>query len=187
MGSRLNIILMLITVLIGKVSDCPFWEDIPKNEQERVIVFIKNDYPLFYQFFTQNYSNAKEENFEDFVVYATAHSNDVSVDAFKVFSFCYICTNNREREELGVYCVRAIKNSPKRYLKYMKEMPELLDVMALHIGSELYFSKEGTSTIHMDFQSFSALISDVANSYPSISKISNEFLEKVQDYMLEME
>lgn len=180
--------MVLVSAMIsyGLDINCLLWEDIPVEEQCRVLKNLKSDLPVLYDFYSSGFT-CTSENLDDLCKIATQHSDDPYLDAFYHCCFSAICLKYGEHEEVSEFCIIAMRRSPVKYLSSFRKNDALLKSMATYVGFALYFTERNMSEINDDFSSFSEFLLKSVDNYPTLQETAGEFLVMAKKTLKDMD
>jgi hypothetical protein len=165
-----------------------YWEDLTKTEQENILhsLSIYENAVKYYQgIFKVTDNNSTEELLKKI----TSDKNTSLETIFYFYIFNQIClkSDGALSETLGEYCMKFMLIDPKFVLPYFQRNKNVEKKYAELMGYEFYFKEEGISDMEYTYNEFKKIIESKIGNNQNYKNIFNDFCNKIEIGMKNMD
>jgi hypothetical protein len=169
-------------------NDFVYWQNLT-DEKRKETLALRDVYDSALDYFNGSLSlgdNAESKALLDSItLYKTSDRN---VIAFYFFLFNKICLEGDGiiSEGMGNYCQSIILRNPLYVFEYFLSDENVMEKYIQYLGYELYFKKEGTSTLKYGYSDFKQMIFQEIGKEKRYSEIVSLFFAEIDTVMKDM-
>jgi hypothetical protein len=163
-----------------------YWEEFNESKKEEILELSSTN-ELVRRYYKGSYKVSDDDTIT--ILLDTLVNIRGEQAALYFFLFNNICdkADGAVAELLGGFCQDIILKSPVYVFSYLSDNELLLKKYAMHLGYELYFYEEGTSSLRYSYSEFKKLMEEELKEEKHLKEALNMFFAEIEKTMQKMD